>query len=242
MLYLYGVARASTAPPTRKGVGAEAVTTIKAGEIAALVSSLPDGEHRARKEDLLAHSDVLQEVVSQGDEVLPMRFGAVFGSEDELRSVLLEPNAAAFLNMLDSVKGSFELQVKGSYIESAIVSRVVEGDRRIRRLRESSKVDAQIELGRLVAAGIERERYADGRRIVEALERYAGGIVLGDPAGEYGVVNTSFLVDRERAGDFDAAFEKVRDQVATFAQLRCLGPMPPYSFVDAGSLTVGRWA
>lgn len=242
MIYLYGVTRSSVTMPVVRGVAGATLETIDEGPIAAVVSRLPEPDHRATKRDLLAHSDALQEVVNHGNDVLPMRFGTTFADEDELRDALLIPNARAFLEMLEAVTGKVEVQVKGTYVEQAIVRRVVSGDRRIRRLKDSARVDDRIELGRRVSEAINRERYRDARLIIDALEKIADATNISDPLGEYGLVNVSFLVRRDRLDEFEAAFDKLPAQVRELAELRCVGPLAPFSFVDAGALSVGRWA
>lgn len=242
MIYLYGlVSRGTEAPPAR-GVGGGAPALLPEGPVAALVSRLPNGDHRATKDDLLAHSDVLQRVVDGGDAVLPIRFGTTFRDEDELRSGLLEPNAAVLADMLDRMRGKVEVQVKATYVEDAVVARAVAGDRRIQRLKRSSHLDARVELGRRVAENIERQRYSDARLVVDVLGKHAEATSLGDAAGEYGLVNASFLVDRTRLGAFDETFEHLRARTEDLVTFRYVGPLPPYSFVDASALTVARWA
>ncbi|MDQ4125124.1 MAG: GvpL/GvpF family gas vesicle protein, partial [Actinomycetota bacterium] len=183
-----------------------------------------------------------QRVVDGGDTVLPIRFGTTFGDEDELRSALLEPNAAVLGDMLDQVRGKVEVQVKATYVEDAVVARAVAGDRRVERLKRSANLDARVELGRRVAENIERQRYSDARVVVDVLGQHAQATSLGDPTGEYGLVNVSFLVDREGLAAFDDAFERLQARVEDLVRFRYVGPLPPYSFVDASALTVARWA
>src|SRR5919107_717299 len=90
MLYVYGVTRAGAVESiSTRGVNAEggAVRLLAAGDLAALVSDVPDGELTGTKDDVLAHSRVLEEVVATAT-VLPMRFGVVM-DEDAVRADLL---------------------------------------------------------------------------------------------------------------------------------------------------------
>lgn len=242
-VYLYGVVGAPAPPPPRgRGVGGAAVRVIEEGSLAAVVSDLPDEPLRARRADLMAHSDVLQEVFSATD-VLPVRFGTVFPSTDELSAELLRGNETDLTRMMDGLRGAAELQLKGEYEPDVVAREIVAGDRAMQKLQARARargdVDSKIELGRRFAAGLDRIRYADGQRVVESLGRVADDVAIGEPSGEYGVLNASFLVPRERLDRFDAAVEEVRGALAGRVKLRCVGPLPPYSFVDAASAAVG---
>jgi hypothetical protein len=243
-VYLYGVLRApaSIPPPETRGVGASSVRIFEDRSLATVVGDLPDGEFRARRADLMAHSDVLQEVFSSVD-VLPMRFGTVFSLTDELLDAFLRPNETSLIQILDRVRGASEIQLKGEYEPDAIAREIVVDDRAIQKLKARVKsrgdVDSKIELGRRFATALDERRYADGHQVVEALAQLAEDVAVGDPAGEYGVLNASFLVPRERVQRFEAAVEETRAALAGRVNLRQVGPLPPYSFVEAGSMAVG---
>ena len=46
------------------------------------------------------------------------------------------------------------------------------------------------------------------------------------------VLNASFLVHRPALPEFDRALAKVQAGVTNRMTLDCVGPLPPYSFVD----------
>ena len=243
-LYVYGIvaAPAYRQAPKTVGVAGADVEIHEDGSLAALVSDVPEVGFRAGRDDLMAHSDVLQEAASSAD-VLPMRFGTLFASTEELSSAFLRPNEEELCRLLDRLNGALEVQVKGEYVEEAVAREIVSSDRTVQKLQARAKargnVESKIELGRRFAAALDQRRYADGRRIVDALAPHAQDVAVGDAPGEYGVVNASFLVDREHVDGFRAAFEKLAHESGDRMRLRSLGPMPAYSFVDAGSMAVG---
>ena len=243
-VYLYGLLRAPVTSHqlSSRGVDGTPVGFFEDGDLACIVSNLADGNFRPRRGDVMAHSDVLQEAIA-GADVLPMRFGTVFESGDELVDRFLRPNEDGLKQMLERLQGSVEIQVKGEYEPDSIARDIVSTDRSIQKLQARSKargdVDSKIELGRRFAAVLEQTRYADGRRIVDALDPLANEVSIGSPLGEYGVVNASFLVPRSELERFERGFAELVDQVGGRMKLRLVGPLPPYSFVDAGSLVVG---
>lgn len=241
-VYLYGIVRApASSTPARKGVAGAPIRVVEERDVAAVVSDLPRLSFEARRDDLMAHSEVLQEVLAEA-VVLPMSFGTVFASPAELVSAFLAPNHDALVRMLDRLDGSVEMQVKAEYDEAA-VAREIASDRTVRKLqaraRAKGDVAAKIELGRRFASVLDHKRDADGRAIVESLAPLARDVHVSDAAGDYGLVNASLLVPRSDVARLDSVVDGIRETLGGRAHVRCVGPLPPYSFVDAGELVAG---
>lgn len=242
-LYLYGLVRAGAVPSLAgyRGVASAGAYVLEHGALGAVVTPVPALPYDARREDLVAHSDVLQGLAEAGD-VLPAGFGTVFSSAEELTHAFLERHHDALVHMLDRVHGAVEMQVRVTYVEEEIAREIASSDRKVQkvqaRARSRGDIESKIELGRRFAEALERNRYADGRAVVDALATCARDVSVGEPPGEYGVVNASFLVDRHEIARFDAAAEGAAQSFGARASVRCIGPLSPYSFVDAGALTV----
>ena len=242
-LYLYGIVRAGDElPPGLRGVAGETVQLLKEGLLGAVVSDLPDVAYEARREDLVAHSDVLQAVVASAG-VLPMGFGTVFGSPAELSDTFLRPNEDALVRMLDAMDGLVEIQVRAEYDADLVARDIATSDRSVRKLqarvRSRGDVESKIELGRHFAGVLDRRRYADGSALVDRLGAVARASSVGDTPGEYGVLRASFLVARNDLARFDEEAEEAVASLGGHVAIRCVGPLPPYSFVDASALAVG---
>src|SRR5215216_1414963 len=98
--YVYGVVRPRTIDRVGSpGVGGASVHAVERGELAALVSDVPPGPLTGTKDDVLAHSRVLEEAIVSGT-VLPMRFGVVMDDEDALGRDLLEQHAEELRELL----------------------------------------------------------------------------------------------------------------------------------------------
>ncbi len=241
-VYVYGIVRAPAASDLpRTGVAGGAVSVIEERSVGALVGDVPGVSFQAGRADLMAHYDVLQEVLAT-EAVLPMSFGTVFSSPHELVTRFLQPNHDTLVRMLDDLDGAVELQIKAEYDE-AVVAREIATDRGVQRLqariRAGGDVETKIELGRRFAGVLDHKRQADGRAIVESLAPLARDVTVSDPVGEYGVVNASFLVRRSDVARLDSAVDELRRTLEGRAHVRCVGPLPPYSFVDAGELVAG---
>lgn len=242
-LYVYGIVRsdATLRAGAPRGVAGGSVRLLEDGSLAAVVTDLPSSSYEAGRGDLLAHSEVLQHAFASAD-VLPMAFGTAFVSQGELAETFLRPNHGALVAMLDSVGGMAEVQVRADYEQDAIARDIAESDRSVRKLqaraRERGDVETKIELGRRFAAALENKRYADARALVDALSKAARDVSLGEAPGEFGLLRASFLVPRAGLDRFDSAADTALASLGGRATLRCVGPLPPYSFVDASALAV----
>jgi hypothetical protein len=225
--YVYGVARSDVTPSLRSGVAGADVRLVRHRRLAALVSDVPPAGVRARRRDLLAHSDVLQSAFAAG-AVLPLRFGTVFDDDDSVAHDLLGDRHDALERLLKELDGAAELSVRATYVEEAVLGEIVRDDARVARLRAASR---DVELGEAVAAALAVKRERDTSGIVAAVEPLVRDVVIEEIREPYEVVRASFLVDRQQLSSFDHAIEAVARDRAGVMVVRCVGPLPPHSFV-----------
>ncbi len=236
--YVYGVVPASAAPPTRPGIGGAAVETIASGATAAIVSDVPEGDLEAGREEVMIHAQVLEDALEHG-VVLPMRFGTVMADADSIKGDLLQRHHDALLAQLDELEGKVELRLRAVFEETALMSEVVRENPEIARLREALRGqddDAtyyeRIRLGELVAAAVERKREAEAREILGALTPLALAVDVAELGHERVALNASFLVERARMAQFDAAVDEIGRVREGRVRLKYTGPLPAHSFVD----------
>ncbi len=169
-VYVYGVVRDDAVAPEVPGVAGAVVQPIAFEGLAALTSPVADANVRARRRDLMAHSDVLTKTVEQGP-VLPLQFGIVFRDADAVVSDFLQPRKKELEKLLRELDGKVELRVKGFYVEEAILAEIIGENRRVAGLREATRTQpdgasygARIQLGELVAAELRARAQRDARR------------------------------------------------------------------------------
>ena len=238
-VYVYGVVRADALAPGRAGVLGADVAVVDGGAVAALVSPVESETVRAKRRDLLAHSDVLQEAYAEG-AVLPLRFGTVFGSPDELRSAFLEPRRDELSALLDRFDGLCEMRLRAVYHDrESILASVAREDPEIVRLQERSRSapgsqPLLLELGERVAKRYQARREADANEIVSRLAAIAEEVSADEPDEELTVVKASFLIRERDQRGFDEQLESVALGLRHLVNFTCTGPLPPHSFVALG--------
>jgi hypothetical protein len=228
--YVYGVVRSDLAPSLGAGVAGAEVRLVRQRGLAALVSDVPSTGVRARRRDLLAHSDVLQSAFATGI-VVPLRFGTVLVDDAAVATELLGERYDELQSLLDALEGTAELSVRACYVEDEVLAEIVRDDARVARLRSGSR---DVALGEAVAAALAARRERDASAILAQLEPLVRDLVIDESREPYDVLRASFLVDRRQLPRFDQAIESVARDRAGAVLVRCVGPLPAHSFVQLG--------
>lgn len=239
--YVYGVTRSEGVfPPKGTGIEGEPIGLVVHGSVAALTSEVSLDFTEAGREELLAHSRVLEEAM-QGCVVLPMRFGVVLPDEQTVHEQLLAPYGEELEAQLQAMEGKVEVTIRGIYDEEAILREVLAENREIAELKQAiqGKPEAatyyeRIRLGELVQAALDERRAAAAPQIIDRLAPLAVDVRVGEPVHERMAVNVSFLVDRARLDEFDRVVDRIGAEQAGRIQLKYTGPLPPHSFVELG--------
>lgn len=248
-VYVYAVVPASErAKLPTEGVAGAHVRTVEHGGLAAIVSDVDDAALVAARE-VRAHWRVVEAAAADAT-VLPVRFATVLAGDRAVVEQLLEPQAERLTALLRSLAGRVQLAVKGDYDEAALLREVVVQTPAVRQLRErvQSLPEAatyydRIRLGELVSAEVERRRVRDQQTAMSRLAPHAEAARAAEPRTANGAFDLAFLVTRDKIDAFGAPVRELADELGERVELRYLGPLPPYSFVDEQAPTeVASWA
>lgn len=233
--YVYGITWADGAPTSTEGVLGASVQVLEHGELAALVSELPSADIRARRRDLLRHAEVLQQAFERRT-ILPLGFGTVFASSEDVAAELLEPRYEELVELLQNLDGLVELTLRAFYDEAGVLTAIVRDEPRFAALRGSSNPADQVALGEAVAHGLADRRARDADEIVASLSSLACEVEVEERVAEYEVVRAAFLVERSAVEDVEARAEELAGLHDGLIRFKLTGPLPPHHFVS------GRWA
>ena len=192
------------------GIGAEPaeVHTVHYQDIAAVVSNTPMVVQDPTRDNVLAHQRV-NETVMQQHTVIPMSFGTVFKTDDDIME-LLRSAYDAFTDVLNKMQDKFEFGLKVLWDRDQIIREIEEEDEDIRRLKgeissqKGSTYFARMQYGRLIDAALQArsERYV--AEIFEALRDVSVASRSNKPIGDRMIMNAAFLVARDAEQAFDA--------------------------------------
>jgi hypothetical protein len=219
------------------GLGADPaeVHTVHYRDLAAVVSNTPMVVQDPTRENVLAHQRV-NEMVMKQHTVLPMSFGTVFKTGDDIVE-LLRSAYDAFTDVLSKMKDKFEFGLKVLWEREAIIREIEDEDEDIRRLKgeissqKGSTYFARMQYGRLIDQALQArsERYV--AEIFAALRDVSVASRSNKPIGDRMIMNAAFLVAREMEPAFD---QRVKDIGQRYDKLtfKYTGPWPPYNFVN----------
>jgi len=237
--YIYGIIQE---PEPRRfsflGVGDAEVYTINHRELAAVVSDTALEEIDPTRKDVRAHT-VVQDELLKNCILLPMGFGMIAGSKDDVLK-LLEKNYQGLSRELVRLAGKVEVELKVFWDQEAMIKELQGGSEELTRLKvkingASSPIEAQrllVEAGKLVEriALDWKARYAD--RVYTVLKGLSIDARLNNPLGVKNVLNASFLIEKTKESDFQKEVYKLDSQYQGKVNFKYVGPLAPYNFVN----------
>src|SRR5947209_19685683 len=132
--YVYGIVETKEHMNVGKiGIGgaAEPVYTVNYLDIAAVVSKTPVAIFDPTRENALAHEHVI-ETVMKNHTIIPMSFGTVFRTDDDIREVL-KGIYSSVKDVLEQMAGKLEFGLKVNWDRDQIIQELMEQDDEIRR-------------------------------------------------------------------------------------------------------------
>jgi hypothetical protein len=220
------------------GIGGEkAVYTVHYKDLAAVVSDTPIRIYDPTRENVLAH-EFVNETVMRDHTVIPMSFGTIFRTGDDIVE-LLKSTYRALEDVLQKMKDKIEFGLKVLWDRTRVIQRLEEQDEEIRRLKQeieaggqSSTYFARMQLGRLVEGALEEAANQYVLDIHESLKPVAVASRTNKPIGDRMILNGAYLVDRSREEDFDRVVKQLSQKYEDVLSFKYTGPWPPYNFVN----------
>lgn len=209
------------------------------GDLAAVTSSVDPGCLQALDRTtaigyLSAHQRVI-ETVLRDYPVLPVKFGLTLPDEGALRGLLrqghhlLQTTLAAYagqqqrevLVLWDLQKTFQEIAAEGpiAALRAQIIGRP-----------DEETTAERIALGQQVHAELQRRRDAISAQVIARLGVVAADLIIQPTMNDSMVANVALLIDDARQGDLDEALDELDAHFASQLQIRCVGPLPAYSF------------
>jgi hypothetical protein len=217
--------------------GHRRVYTVHHNDLAAVVSDTPIVIYDPTRENVLAH-EFVNETVMREFTVIPMSFGTVFRSDEDV-SELLRSTYQAFTDVLVKMRDKIEFGLKILWDRDKVVANIESENDEIRRLKDeitrnaaSSTYFARMQLGRLVEAALEETSNRYVSEVHEALKAVAVASRSNKVIGDRMILNAAFLVDRKRSEDFDERVREVSLKYEDLLTFKYTGPWPPYNFVN----------
>src|SRR5207244_932006 len=190
--YVYGIVETKEHLNFGKiGIGGagEPVYTVNHQDIAAVVSKTPVAIFDPTRENALAHEHVI-ETVMKTHTIIPMSFGTVFRTDDDIREVL-KSIYASLKDVLKQMAGKVEFGLKVTWDRDRIIEEMKHEDEEIHRFHMEltkkhlqSTYFARMQLGRMIDKSLVERSALYVREIYEALRSVCVASRDNKPIGE----------------------------------------------------------
>jgi hypothetical protein len=221
-------------------VSSERAYTVSWRDISAVVTDAPLVDYTAMPKDALAyllvrHQQVIEKVMAV-HTIVPLRLGTCAQSDEHVRRILAsgqETIQDALQKALDVV----EIDVTACLADFGSLLRHVSQLPQVVQLKQSFlnrpgsvTVEDQVKIGMIVKQHADREKQRMSQQIGDTLALSAQDFRMHDLMDDKMVLNSAFLIRKDRQEDFYRQVEELNAQSANQLDFRCVGPLPPYSF------------
>ncbi len=238
--YVYGVIENDDNPEFGKiGIGGsgEVVYTISHRDLRAIVSNTQEFIFDPTRENVLAHEHVIETVMKQ-HTIIPMSFGTVFRTDDDIKEVL-KSIYASLKDVLRQMEGKEEFGLKVNWDRDKIIDELKRENedignfhRELNKKHLQSTYLARMQLGRMIDKALEERAAEYVRDIYEGLRPICVASRDNKPIGDKMMMNAAFLVPKESEAEFEKTLNAIATKFGDRLNFKFTGPWPPYNFVN----------
>ncbi len=224
------------------GVGGrgDLVSTIGFESLCMVVSNHPLSRFVVNPENMLAHQHVIEQVMKEFNSVIPVRFGTIAATPDEIRN-LLNRRYSEFMELLRDFENKVELNVRGTWKNIGEIYKEIDREHtELQKIRveieklqdEKAKTLKIAEAGKMIEQALSEKKEAEAEKIIDAFRRSVFEYKQNKTSGDAMFMNTAFLVNSGREVEFD----NIMSDLGIKYQDRCdfiyTTPLPIFNFIN----------
>lgn len=225
------------------GIGGrgDLVSTIGFEGISMVVSDHPLDHFVLDPDRILAHQRVIERVMQDFESVIPVRFGTVAATPDEIRN-LLDRRYGEISDLLARFRNKVEFSVKGAWCDMASIYQEIDrANPEIKQLRakieslgarDAEKQALIMETGHRIEAALEILKEEKSEELIAAFRKTVVASRRNKISSPEIFINAAFLIDKGREVEFDDIMEIIGQRDGEQCDYHYAGPMPVFNFVD----------
>ena len=218
------------------------VYTINEGNLAICVSDTSKEEFSFIREHLTCHQKVIEDVMKEGYDVLPIRFGTVAKSEEDIKEKVLKGSRKEILETFPIVEGRIELGLRALWKDMpSIFQEITAQNPEIQRAKkEAQKNPFQMKVagvGELIQKALDAKREREAQKILSPLNslsvKFKERELLRsrEPLKDNMILSSAFLVPKKNEKEFDEEVQVLVKDYDQRIKFIYMGPIPPFNFV-----------
>jgi len=185
---------------------------------------------------LVRHQQVVEKVMTK-HTIIPMRLGTFTDGDEGMREILAK-GYKTIKDIFARSESCIEVDVVATLNDfNSFLREEVSQEDEIKQFKQSllSKkgdvtIDDQMRIGVLVKKYSDKKKAQYAEQIQTALSEIVQNFKAHDLMDDKMVLNTAFLLNRNRQKDFEQRAEDINNEFEEKFNFRCVGPLPPYSF------------
>jgi len=224
------------------GVGGQGnlVTTIGFEGLCMVVSDHPLNKFEINPENMLAHQKVIEEVMKEFSSILPLRFGVIAATPDEIRN-LLNRRYREFSELLRTFDNKVEVNVKCTWKNmDAIFKEIDLENGAFKKIKKEVKKEHNAtlqkekitEAGKLVEKALKEKKEKESEMILYAFKRATFDYRQNKTTGDAMFFNTAFLINSGREKEIDNIMADLGEQYKDRIDFSYTTPLPIFNFID----------
>lgn len=224
------------------GIGGrgDLVSSIGFQGLSMVVSDHPLNHFVVNPENILAHQKVIEAVMSQFNSVIPVRFGTVAATPDEIRN-LLDRRYSELIELLNRFENKVEYNLKGLWRNMSDIYKEIDKENillkqlrgKIDKIDDKEKKDLLIvKAGELIEEALHKKKDYEAEEIVSSFRKTVVAYKHNKTTGESMFMNTAFLINKGREVEFDNIMATLGEKYKNRSDYHYTGPLPIFNFID----------
>lgn len=224
------------------GIGGrgDLVTTIGFDGLCMVVSDHTLNSFVVNPENMLTHQKVIETVMKEFKSVIPIRFGTIAATPDEIRN-LLNRRYSEFMELLRRFENKVEFNVKGIWKNMGMIYKEIDKSHtelqkirlEIEKLQDQENRNLKIaEAGELVAQALIKKKAEETEIIIDAFRKSVFECKLNKTNGDVMFMNTAFLINSGREVEFDNIMSDLGAKYEDRSDFVYTAPLPIFNFID----------
>ncbi len=184
---------------------------------------------------IAVHDRVNFHLMKQYD-VIPMRFGMVAESIEEIRSILIKAYIQ-FKAALERIAGKAEFVVQVFWNEKNILEKIIRENAEIQKLKKEAEskgkilgFSSKIKLGKRIFEALELCRKEYAKDILDNLAALFSDFSASKLLDKEMIMNYSFLIGKTKESTLEFQLNRLAEKYKDEVKFKYIGPMAPYSF------------
>jgi hypothetical protein len=189
---------------------------------------------------MLSHQKVIETVMKEFRSVIPIRFGIIAATPDEIRN-LLNRRYCEFMELLKQFENKVELNVRGTWKNMGVIYNEIDKEHiELQKLRaeienigdKDLKNQKISEAGNLVEHALIEKKASQSEKIIDAFRKSIFEFKFNKTNSDAMFMNTAFLVNSGREVEFDNIMADLGNKYEDRCDFVYTAPLPIFNFID----------